>query len=450
MTDEQVKALRATRLLIRNVVGIEELDIDLSTGSTLVEGANGTGKSSVLAALKAVLEGGHDATLIRKGADEGEAVLVLDDGMELRRRITANKSQLTVRHPEFGTVSAGQTYVNGIHDVLARNPVAFITDDGPGRVRTVLEAVPAETDREAITEAVDGLVEVPAELPGHGLTALDVVRKVLYDERTGVNRLHKDAKDTADKLESSLPDVPSDPEALTAAREALERESTAWDDTRDRIAKARDVMVAEFEQHRDAEIKRLEAAIVQAREVAAQNIRTTEGEAARDLEEVAGKRAQAVGPMEREVGRLEEQAKASARVDGLRARMVEFREKEAKAKAEADALTEGMGRLDALRATLVDQLPAGLEVRDGEVWRDGIPFPRLNTAQQVEVAVTVAGQRLGKLPIMSVDGCEALDRDAFGFLVRILDERGIQAVLARVVDGEPLTISNLDGATPTD
>ena len=51
-----------------------------------IVGANGSGKTSVLETIQAVLKGGNDATLLREGAAKGEAVLVLDDGTEINAK----------------------------------------------------------------------------------------------------------------------------------------------------------------------------------------------------------------------------------------------------------------------------------------------------------------------------------------------------------------------------
>ena len=65
---------------ISNILGIRELEF--KAGQFVeVTGRNGQGKTSLLEAIKAATQGGHDATLLRKGAEKGEVVLVLDSGI---------------------------------------------------------------------------------------------------------------------------------------------------------------------------------------------------------------------------------------------------------------------------------------------------------------------------------------------------------------------------------
>src|SRR5688572_4313641 len=95
------KALRVAALRIRNILGISTAEIKPGR-VTLIEGANGKGKTSILEAFRSVLSGGHDATLLRKGQTDGEIVMVLDDGQEIRRDISESKSSVTVTHPQAG------------------------------------------------------------------------------------------------------------------------------------------------------------------------------------------------------------------------------------------------------------------------------------------------------------------------------------------------------------
>ena len=58
--------LRIAHLKISNILGIDELEFS-PAGFNDIRGKNGTGKTSVLEAIKAATGKGHDATLLRKG-----------------------------------------------------------------------------------------------------------------------------------------------------------------------------------------------------------------------------------------------------------------------------------------------------------------------------------------------------------------------------------------------
>ena len=104
--------------------------------------------------------------------------------------------------------------------------------------------------------------------------------------------------------------------------------------------------------------------------------------------------------------------------------------------AQAEQQTAGLANLESYKSELLGALPiTGLTVHDGEVYRDGIPFDRLNTAQQIEIAVELARLRAGKLGVICVDGMEALDPDRYAEFCRQMLASGLQMFLTRATSG---------------
>src|SRR6185503_12529101 len=73
-----VLIMKITKIEISNIRGIESLVIEPGT-FTVISGRNAQGKSSVIAGLQALVSGGHDPGLIRKGAESGSVKATLDD-----------------------------------------------------------------------------------------------------------------------------------------------------------------------------------------------------------------------------------------------------------------------------------------------------------------------------------------------------------------------------------
>jgi DNA repair protein RecN (Recombination protein N) len=67
-----------SRLTIRDIVLIERLDIDLSSGLSVLTGETGAGKSILLDALSLALGGRGDASLVRHGSTQGQVTAVFD------------------------------------------------------------------------------------------------------------------------------------------------------------------------------------------------------------------------------------------------------------------------------------------------------------------------------------------------------------------------------------
>jgi hypothetical protein len=108
--------------------------------------------------------------------------------------------------------------------------------------------------------------------------------------------------------------------------------------------------------------------------------------------------------------------------------------------SQSTALTE----IEKYKSELLSSLPIpGLTVLDGEIYRDGVQFDRLNTAQQVGIAVEIAKLRAGDLAIICCDGLELLDTDSYQEFHNQAVESGMQLFITRVSDDD-FSISSED------
>ncbi len=136
-------------------------------------------------------------------------------------------------------------------------------------------------------------------------------------------------------------------------------------------------------------------------------------------------------------------------------RAAQARETIAKLRAEAEQLADqaqgtqaALDGLAALRLKLLQRLPVpGLEIRDGELYFEGIAFERVNTAKRVKVAIRLAIERAvakaSGVPLIVVDGLECLDEATFAAFLEVAPETGAQLICSRVSDG-PLTVKTYE------
>lgn len=426
---------------IENVLGIEDLEIQPGEAVTVVSGRNGTGKSSVLEAIKA-LRGGHDATLIRQGAEEGRVVLVLDDDMEITKRIRQNGSSLEARHPTMGRISAPQTWLNGLLDQVTVNPVELMTAAPADRVRKLLEAMPLAVSVDELRAALGDGVDFPAPSAGaHALEVLDAAQKAVYDERTGVNRVLRENRTTAEQLRAS---IPADDEAVAPDVDALEEERRMRQRALDQRLAAIDQEtakgVSDLRADAQADIDRLREQIREVEVGLEKAIQEVTAEAHAKKEDLQILELPAVNRLGEEISAARERAKAQERYENTRRMLQDAQAKAAAAEERSKALTEAIARLERLKGRLLAELPiAGVTITDGEVHKDGIPFPRINTAERVKIVVQAAKLRAAGLPLVCVDGLECLDSETFQLFTEELEHSGLQAIITRVSD-EPFAV----------
>ena len=134
--------MRVSKIRLSNYMGVQELSIRPGK-LTVIAGKNGSGKSSVLSAIRNALGGkGHDATLIRNGSKQADVILDLDDGIEVRERITAEDTKRSVQGRDIGKISKPKTYLDKLSDALSLNPIDLLLANDKERLRLVLQAMP--------------------------------------------------------------------------------------------------------------------------------------------------------------------------------------------------------------------------------------------------------------------------------------------------------------------
>lgn len=492
-------SLRATRVLVSSVLGAEEVDLPLGD-VTWIQGPNGSGKSSVLEGiLRTITTGAALAEVARIDPSTGEreqprTMLMLEgtlDGRPRRFLLERRGDKQQVREQVAGAWKAmprpGEL-VSALVDGVGANPVRFLQAKPEERTKMLLAALPVILDREKVAQIVAPTgVQVPAGGEAHALTELEMVRGHVYAARTGANRDAQANQNAADRCREAAGSPPQE-DASAAAEEAeriareMRGEVEAYASTSAGIeqaaiqgaqAEAKRLLEAGHAQfsadcaelrrqaERAIEEKRaeLERFVTETNEVAARRIerareametarKAVEEQTARITAEAAAARKERdqvladdraeLEMVTREAARLREVADQAQRAAGLHDQVKEFEAKAEALRETSARMSAALEQLDEYRRSLASDLPAGLELRDGQLMVDGgVPFDQANTATRIRVAVEVSCLRSAGCPwrFVVVDGVEAFDSEHRAALAAELRRQGVQAVLARVDDG---------------
>lgn len=443
--------MRCTEVEISNVMGIEKLKFVPGT-LTLVEGRNGAGKTSTLEAVRAALRGGHDPSLLRAGAEKGSVRLVLEDGTEITKTIGRDASPLKVSLPGAGRVSKGQALVDSLVDSLGVDPMALINCPASKRAEYLADVMALDVPEAALREAAGRPVAV-GKLPAgaSGLDRLEAVRKALFDERTAVNRTARDKRATAGQLRETLPPAEEGVPDVAALRERKAHAERYVAREKDAAAGKREAALEAIRSNAQAEIdavradaaerireveREREAAIARIKERAENQADEARGAAAAEMKAAEDELRPKIEVLAEEIARGEERAKEHARAEKTREILAAAERDAEKAEADSRALTEALERIDALKASLLERLPIkGLEIREGAVFVDGLPFERVNSARQIEVAFQVAKLRAGKVGLIVADGLERFDEETYRTFEAAAASAGLQFIVGRVGSG---------------
>ncbi len=490
--------LRVTSVEVKDVLGAQELRI-VPGQVTIIEGRNGTGKSSALQAVQAAIGGGALARLARVDPSgeptEPEVVLVLQGPGNETYRVERTGDKVRVRSrvgdtAGFEDVPRPQSWLSSIYDGGCANPVRFLTAADKERALMLLEALPLKFNRAALLREMgvtaEGVGQIPEGL--HPLQEIALIRDAVFRQRTGVNRDLKGKEQAAEQTRRNAPAVvPEDAAPKLAQQEALvqalavdvrslqeraaaeEREElaaiqTALDVHATRTKNARDTEIAahraayekraaeiraEAERKVDAERRAAEETLAEARHGAEILIEKQQAEAGRmtlaattkreEQRGIIAKRQATLDAARAELAELNAKAKEATTARALHGQAAQFEQEAVALARDSDRLTAALTALDEHRRRLAEDLPIpGLQIDGPEITVHGVPFEQLNTAQRVAIAVKVATVRAqGRpLPVVFVDGAEGLDEEHFGLLVSELEKNGIQAFVARVTEGD--------------
>ena len=414
--------MKIAKIQISNILGIESLEYAPSK-ITEISGQNGVGKTSFLEAIKGVLGGGHDGKLLRNGETEGEVVLIFDNGEKLIKKMTRYKSDIRFEDSEGKKLKLGASYIKEIIDPVGLNPIMILTADPKDRIKMLLDSVPMKLPVEAI-KFITGL-DVSDDTR-HPLKVIESKHKDIFEERAYLNAEVKKQQTMISEMRKTIPFKPDGKDwgsEVGRLRTALEEKN-----------EANQAQIA-------VQAKKYSDDVLAAKDAFHDRLNALREEDAKVLEDIAITNAPEMEELKIKIGVADQNSKNQAAIKGAE----DFVEKHEKEKVvneqSANAYTEQLKSLDALKGELLLTLPVeGLEVKDGDIYIKGVPFDTLNEAARIRFCLMIAGLRKTKLPLVCVDGLEALDESVFQKFVELAEKTDMQFFVTRVSEDESLTL----------
>lgn len=440
--------MKIAHITIKNILGTRELDFAPAAGFTEIVGPNGSGKTTVLEAIKAVFKGGHDATLLRDGAEKGEIVLLLDDGTEIKKTVREHTSNVQLSR-DGRILPRPAELIKQLVDRLSNNPVAFLTAPKDERVSIFLQSMPLTADI-AKLEQISGIKVANAE----GLHAYLVIEHVydqVFKDRASTNRAVDEKEKTIKQLRQALPDAP---DGIIGGEDELEAQLVEIDARKDKdlgevheklstFTQTINTQVATSNQTYDGQIEELQKQIEALRTAKAEavagfrtRVTSVEGKANVKRQEIKDAHRATREPVETQLTILRTNRNAAAKreqtletIRMLEGELVELNNDVARQNKALEDIKQ-------YKSDMLDNLPIpGVEVRNSEIYRDNIVFDRLNTAQRVDMAVELAKLRAGELGVVCVDGIEAMDSATFEEFRQKSQASQLQFFVSHVTDG---------------
>lgn len=476
--------MKTTRIKIKNLFGITETS--MNGDSVEITGPKGTGKTSVLDAIRYALTNRSDRDyIIHQGATEGEILIETDTGLSIERKTRTERADvLSVKNGGM-TQNRPAEFLNSIFTPLQLNPVEFTQMSRQEKNRIILNLIEFAWDTNWIAEQF-GEIPRGVDYSQHILQVLNDIQAENGEYYLRRQELNREAYFKRQSIEDIAKGIPSayqyekwNSYDLGAAYRRLESDRRLNADIEKAQAfaasyegkirslqadaqikgAAADREIAEEDSRLVGEIERLKAELK-----AAEDKRMTLGEKllqkkALILAEYEAEKAKIAGAMEAsrewlektpvdttelsdEIEKAQEMRKYISDYERIQKMEVEC----TALKERSDALTEKIQKARELPGEILKTatIPIkGLSVENGIPLINGLPISNLSDGELLELCVDITIQKPGGLQIILLDGAERLDGKSREALYEKCKAKGLQLIATRVADTEELEVSKL-------
>ena len=476
--------MKTTKITIRNLYGISECELDGS--SVEITGTNGTGKTSVIDAIRYALTNAPNREyVIRRGENEGEILIETDTGLRINRKKRAQQADYKSVKENGREVQGPERFLSQIFTPLQLDPVAFTRMSRQEQNRAILDLIEFDWDLNWIKEKFG---EIPPNID-YGQNILQVLSDIqsengdYFQRRQDINRdirnkrafIEDIAKDIPPKYQAErwenypLGEKYRELERIRENNSVIERAKgfrENYNNKKRGLEAQRDIDNAAAAGEIDAErssllatIERLKAEIVAAEDkISGLSSRLKDKVAANEA-----KFAEGLAKLERDTAVANKYVDAEpidttelhAEIDeaeSMRAHLNEYRRMVA-LQSELDELTEESGRLTE-KIELARTLPGeiletatlpieGLTVEGGIPLIKGLPISNLSEGEQLDLCVDVTISKPNALQIILIDGAEKLSDANRARLYEKCKDKGLQFIAARTTNDDTLEVTAL-------
>lgn len=241
-------------LFVRNIGGIDQADVQFTSGVTVLSGRNATNRTSLLQSIMAAL--GSDNVSMKASADEARVELTLGDETYTREFERRGETVVSQGDPYLEDTRAADLFAFLLESNEARRAVVTESDLRDVLMRPVdTDEIHAEIDRlveerRGISNELDELEELKRRLP-----SLEEQRQTLRED---IEETEAELREVEAEIEARDEDIPDDDEneELEAALEQLRTKRTELEDTRYELETERSSLDSLREERRSVEQER--------------------------------------------------------------------------------------------------------------------------------------------------------------------------------------------------
>lgn len=477
--------MKITKITIKNLFGIRECELD---GSPVeITGTNGTGKTSILDAIRLALTNQSTRDyIIRSGENEGEILVETDTGLRINRKKRSQQADYKSVKENGREVQAPESFLSQFFTELQLDPVAFTRMSKQEQNRAILDLIQFDWDlnwiREQFGEIPTGvnydqnilqvLNDIQSESGDYFRQRQDVNRDI-RNKRAFIEDIAKDIpqKYNAEKWESyplgekygeldRIRENNSIIERAKAFKESYQNKLRGLEADREINKSSAAKAIAVERDGLTSTIERLKAEITAAQDrLSSLDSKLADKNAIIDGQFEAAKAkldkdtAVADQYMDKEPVDTAPLAAECAEAEKMKKHLNEYKRMKTMQEeldtltADSEELTRKIELARALPGVILETatLPVeGLTVENGVPLINGLPISNLSEGEQLDLCVDVTISKPQALQIILIDGAEKLSDANRDRLYAKCKSKGLQFIATRTDNSENLEVIRFD------
>lgn len=476
--------MKISKIKIKSLFGISQYEAD---GKNVeLAGNNGTGKTSVIDAIRYALTNSSDRDyIVKNGETEGEIYIEMDNGLSIDRKVRAAMTDYKSIKQNGNVVSSPEAFLKTIFTPLQLSPMEFISMDKKTQNATILDMIQYDWSLETIKEWFG---EIPRDV-NYEQNILAVLNDIqaengyYFMHRQDINRDIKAKKAVIADIGAALPidydgerwekenlsELYTEIEQIRKENETIEKAQRLRDshDAKIRGFQAtKEVALAALDREMGQEEKNIESELSSLRErikaleekkyslsgIKADKTKVIESEYETSVAKYESEQAsyaeyadKETKPVDELLAKANETEKMKGHINEWR-RMLSIQKEVEELQEESRSLTEKIELARSLPGTILEtaQIPIeGLSVKDGIPLINGLPVSNLSEGEKLDLCIDVAIQNPAGLQIILIDGTEKLSEENRNRLYEKCRAKGLQFIATRTTDDNDLTVIEL-------
>ncbi len=476
--------MKISKIIIKNLFGITEQELD--SRSVELIGENGTGKTSVIDAIKYALTNKSDRDyIVRNGETEGEIIIETDTGLSINRKSRTIQTDYKSVKQNGNIVPSPEAFLRDIITPLQLQPMEFMRMGKKEQNATILNMIDFPWNMETIR---DWFGEIPADV-NYEQNILAVLNDIqaengtYFRSRQDVNRDIKSKKSVVNDIKAALPQdydgnqwenvnvgaLYTQIEKIRKSNEQIEKAKRLKDGYENKlraIEADRDIALSALNSEMAAKERNIETQLATLKE----QINSLEKEKS-GLSSVRADREKVIQSEYREsvakheatvmsyseyvnmapqpiahlLKQAEDTEKMKSHINEWR-RMLSLQEDIKQLTEKSTSYTEKIEKARNLPGEILEKatIPIeGLSVKDGIPLINGLPVSNLSEGEKLDLCIDVAIQNPAGLQIILIDGVEKLSTEMRERLYSKCKEKGLQFISTRTTDSKELTVIEL-------